>query len=131
SARTIIDSALAEGRDAAEIGRCGGSCADYADRYGAFTLLSEVPYWTSPSADDDSPCGVSYADVLRSTAAGNREVGELLTEILDDVRAGFRTESPLRAPSPASAPARSGCPQRTPYSAVDTASPGPPQSSGR
>lgn len=113
SARTIIDAALADGRDAASLGNSGGSSADYADRHGTFTLLSEVPYWTSPSADDDSPADVSYAEVLRSTAAGHGELGELLTGILRDVGDGFRTESPFLRATRFFAPALVGGAQRT------------------
>jgi hypothetical protein len=98
SARTIIDAALANGRAADSMGSSGGSSADYGDRHGTFTLLCEVPQWTSDAADDTTPTDLAYADLLRETGADLTELGDVLDSVLDDVAEDCRTESPfLRA----------------------------------
>ena len=98
SGKDIVDSALARGRSPESMGNTGGTSADYGDRYGAFTLMCEVPQWTSPVADDDSPTDTSYADLLKATGGELTELGDALTSVFEDVEAQCRTESPfLRA----------------------------------
>lgn len=113
SARTIIDTALADGQGVASLGGAGGSSADYADRYRTLTLLSEVPYWTSPGADDTTATGTTYADVLRANADGVGELGEVLTGVLDELGDDFRTESPFLRATRFFAPGMSGAARRS------------------
>lgn len=42
----------------------GASSWQYADRHGTFTLIAEVPLWTSPGCDDRAPAGVSERRLL-------------------------------------------------------------------
>ncbi len=80
----------------AEVG--GGGSADYAARFGTLTLIAELPYWTHPQALDPSDSGVAYDDVLRRKAAGLRELGRTLTEVLEAAEPHLSIESPfLRA----------------------------------
>ncbi|GAA3585075.1 M14 family zinc carboxypeptidase [Amycolatopsis ultiminotia] len=71
----------------------GGSTTMYSARYGTFTVLSELPYWSDPAADDHTPSGISYAASLTRLGEGVVELGEVLTRAVDDV------EGHLLAPS--------------------------------
>lgn len=66
--------------------RSGASSAGYARRYGTFSIISETPYWTHPSAADRTPISTSYADVLRRRADGLEDLSKRLTEGYDRVR---------------------------------------------
>jgi hypothetical protein len=76
----------------------GDSSAAYAARYGALTLVSEVPYWVHADADDPTPTGVPYGELLRERAAALREVYATLHPVLSTVEAELSVGSPfLRA----------------------------------
>ncbi|MFI7438358.1 M14 family zinc carboxypeptidase [Nonomuraea indica] len=77
----------------------GGAASDsYIARYGTLGLTAEVPYWTSASADDTSPTGRLYRDLVRDQAAGLRAAFEVLDETLTAVAGDLVTRSPfLRA----------------------------------
>lgn len=76
----------------------GTSSAAYASKYGTLTLVSELPYWTNPQVDDDSPTEDVYADVVRQRAAGLRELHEVLSTGLAAISDEVATNSPfLRA----------------------------------
>ncbi|NUR83466.1 MAG: dehydrogenase [Nonomuraea sp.] len=49
---------------AAERAEYGAASWHYADRHGTFTLIAEVPLWTSPGCDDRAPAGVSQRELL-------------------------------------------------------------------
>ncbi|MFJ8335751.1 M14 family zinc carboxypeptidase [Streptomyces sp. NPDC094437] len=66
---------------AAKIG--GSSSAAYAERYGTFYFVTEVPHWSHPDADDTSPTEEPYADVVRRRARDLAETGTFLGGILD------------------------------------------------
>ncbi|WP_159618397.1 M14 family zinc carboxypeptidase [Ruania rhizosphaerae] len=63
----------------------GGSTSMYAARHGTLTILSELPYWSDPSAADSSPSGVRYADALAAYARGLSDAGQLFTAAIDEV----------------------------------------------
>jgi hypothetical protein len=76
----------------------GDSSAAYASRYGTLTLVSELPYLADKNAGDQRPAKIGYGDLLRSQAAGLRELAWLLTDTLDQVSPDLVTDSPfLRA----------------------------------
>lgn len=63
----------------------GCSSGEYAARHGTMTLISELPYWTHPSADDRTPTDTPYGEVLRARALGIGALGDLLHAALDAV----------------------------------------------
>jgi hypothetical protein len=77
----------------------GTSSADYASRYGTFSVVAEAPQWTHPDADDDTELdGVSYASVLTEKAEGLREITAVLGEALAAAEPHLRLDTPyLRA----------------------------------
>ncbi|MFE2938930.1 M14 family zinc carboxypeptidase [Streptomyces sp. NPDC059255] len=66
---------------AAEIS--GASSAAYTEPYGTFYFAAEVPHWSHPDADDNTPVDESYAEVVRERADGLRATGELLGRVLE------------------------------------------------
>ncbi|MBT2410595.1 hypothetical protein J7I94_08475 [Streptomyces sp. ISL-12] len=81
---------------AATIG--GSSSAAYAERYGTFYFVAEVPHWSHPDADDDTPTGERHADVVRRRARALGETGQVLAAVLDAARPRLTIRSPfLRA----------------------------------
>ena len=46
----------------------GSSSAAYAERHGTVSLVAELPYWTHPSADDQTPTDLPYQQVLSDVA---------------------------------------------------------------
>ncbi|NIH81419.1 M14 family zinc carboxypeptidase [Amycolatopsis viridis] len=62
----------------------GDSTSSYAGRYGALTLVTELPYWTSPAAGDESPSGTGYGAAL---AAHGRALTELSAVLADTLAA--------------------------------------------
>ncbi|MFJ6074507.1 M14 family zinc carboxypeptidase [Streptomyces sp. NPDC093065] len=61
----------------------GSSSAAYAEKYGTFYFVTEVPHWSHPDADDDSPAEQRYADVVARRARALDETGTFLGGILD------------------------------------------------
>ena len=82
----LYDLLKAVGEDPTEhIG--GTSSADYASRYGTFSVVAEAPQWTHPDADDDTELdGVSYASVLTDKVEGLREITAVLGAALAEAR---------------------------------------------
>ncbi|MFC4116412.1 M14 family zinc carboxypeptidase [Nonomuraea zeae] len=72
-------------------GDSGDNTASYASRHGALTLISELPYWIDPTADDETPTGTSYAEALAGKAAAVAELAEVLQRGLDAVQADLVT----------------------------------------
>jgi hypothetical protein len=91
------DFAEAAGLDPSELD-AGGSSSAYAEKYGTLSLVTEVPYWSHPDADDTSPSGQNYADVLTMRADGLAELGKILSDTLRAVEPDMSVASPfLRA----------------------------------
>ncbi|WP_199566519.1 M14 family zinc carboxypeptidase, partial [Streptomyces corynorhini] len=79
-----------------EIG--GASSAAYAEKYGTFYFVTEVPHWSHPEADDDTLTTEGYADLVRRRAEGLREAGEFLGAVLDAAAPHLAVPTPfLRA----------------------------------
>ncbi|TDO52552.1 zinc carboxypeptidase [Kribbella sp. VKM Ac-2527] len=73
----------------------GGSSAEYAQRHGTVSLVAELPYWTHPAIDDQSPTDLAYRDALTAAAdelAGNLEA---LMEIFEAARPYLSDDSQL------------------------------------
>lgn len=79
---------------------CGDCSAAYAgDRYGTFTLVTEVPYWAHPDIDDQTETADTYSAVVHRRGDGLHELHDVLTETLTAVAADLAApDSPfLRA----------------------------------
>jgi hypothetical protein len=76
----------------------GASSAAYAEKYGTLTLVTEVPYWLHPDANDVSESDETYADVLKRRAEGMDELSRRLGETLRAIEPDVSIRSPfLRA----------------------------------
>ncbi len=79
-------------------GAYGESSSHYAARYGTFSLVSELPYWTDSTADDEAATDEAYPDVLHRQADGQQEVIAAMRDALATAGAGLTIETPfLRA----------------------------------
>ncbi|WP_019546008.1 M14 family zinc carboxypeptidase [Streptomyces sulphureus] len=95
--RAAYDYLESHGGDPAAVLAGASSCA-YAEPYGTFYFVAEVPQWTHPDAADDSPVPESYREVLRRRAAQLRESGAFLEHILENAAPHLTIASPfLRA----------------------------------
>jgi hypothetical protein len=96
SAEVEYDARVEAGQDTDVIS--GATSAAYAGRYGAFTIVPEVPYWTDPVADDTTETDRSYADVLRSQSAQLAELHTALASAYEQAAPALRLDTPfLRA----------------------------------
>lgn len=76
----------------------GSSSAAYAERYGTFYFVTEVPHWSHPDAEDGTLTDERYADVVRRRAEALAETGAVLGGVLDAAGPDLRIPSPfLRA----------------------------------
>ncbi|WP_406002803.1 M14 family zinc carboxypeptidase [Streptomyces sp. NBC_00829] len=76
----------------------GASSAAYVERYGTFCFVTEVPHWTHPDSDDNSPTLESYRDVVLRRAEGMAQTSRYLNGILDAVGPHLSIRTPfLRA----------------------------------
>ncbi|GAA3799215.1 M14 family zinc carboxypeptidase [Cellulomonas soli] len=83
---------------------CGDSSGSYAARYGTVSLVAELPYWSHPLSDDDTPTATSYRDVVLSKADGLADAGGLLAAILDEAAPDLGIRSPFLRASEAFVP---------------------------
>ncbi|MEU7852862.1 M14 family zinc carboxypeptidase [Nonomuraea sp. NPDC049141] len=75
----------------------GASSWHYADRYGTFTLIAEVPLWTTPGCDDPSDAGLSFGHLVKAAAVRLREELEPLARARTDIRSQCVAHSPFHA----------------------------------
>ncbi|MEU7828651.1 MULTISPECIES: M14 family zinc carboxypeptidase [unclassified Nonomuraea] len=75
----------------------GASSWHYADRYGTFTLIAEVPLWTTPGCDDPSDAGLSFGHLVKAAAVRLREEIEPLARARTDVRPQCVAHTPFHA----------------------------------
>lgn len=76
----------------------GSSSAEWAARWGAQSLVSELPYWSHPDADDLTPIEETYGELLTRTAGDLTAAGRRLQEILEAAEPELEIVSPfLRA----------------------------------
>ncbi|MFC4531975.1 M14 family zinc carboxypeptidase [Sphaerisporangium dianthi] len=74
----------------------GGGSADYAARFGALHLITELPYWADDRVCDLTPTAASYGDVVKAGLAAQREVIDTLGSVMAAVRADLTVRSPFR-----------------------------------
>ncbi|MFC7385773.1 M14 family zinc carboxypeptidase [Sphaerisporangium rhizosphaerae] len=74
----------------------GGGSADYAARFGALHLITELPYWADERVCDPSPTATSYGEVIKAGLAAQREAIDVLNAIMAAVRADLTVHSPFR-----------------------------------
>lgn len=89
SAKAVYDYAVRLGLPTPN--ESGSSSAAYAERHGTVSLVAELPYWTHPAVEDQSPAGVSYqktlfeaADELEQNLLAIDEVFQLARPYLSD-----------------------------------------------
>ncbi|MBT2226972.1 M14 family zinc carboxypeptidase [Nonomuraea sp. NEAU-A123] len=73
----------------------GASSWHYADRYGTFTLIAEVPLWTTPGCDDPSDAGLSFGHLVKAAAVRLREEIEPLARARTDIRSQCVAHTPF------------------------------------
>lgn len=86
--------AIAQADPQAAAALSGGSTRDYCARYGTSSLIGELPLWTVPEADDDSPGSRTLRDLLHAAAAANRANTDLFTGILSRLHGRLPETSP-------------------------------------
>lgn len=74
----------------------GGSSADYAARFGALHLVTEVPFWADERVADQSAAGRTYREVAAEGAAARRELIETLQTGMRAVASDLTVRSPFR-----------------------------------
>ncbi|MFD0661193.1 M14 family zinc carboxypeptidase [Thermocatellispora tengchongensis] len=85
--------------DGARVGRAflaGGSSADYAGRFGALHLVTEVPSWADERVADQSAAGRTLGEVIAEGAAARRELVETMQESMRAVAGDLTVHSPFR-----------------------------------
>lgn len=60
----------------------GGSSTWYCGRWNALVLVSELPYWLDPEADDTSSSGLAYRAALLANAERIESFAEVITRTL-------------------------------------------------
>jgi hypothetical protein len=73
----------------------GSSSAAYAERHGTVSLVAELPYWTHPSIDDQSPTDSPYQQVLMKVADELERNLRSLDEIFQAARPYLSDDSQL------------------------------------
>jgi hypothetical protein len=86
----------------------GGSSAAWAMRHGALCMVAELPYWSHPDADDQTPTDESYADLLRRCADELGASGAELQAFLDEASPMLSIPSPFVEASQAFVPMLAG-----------------------
>lgn len=74
----------------------GGSSADYAARFGALHLVTEVPYWADARVSDRTGTGRTYQEIATAGATARRELIETLQAALGAVSGDLTVRSPFR-----------------------------------
>ncbi|QZN85260.1 M14 family zinc carboxypeptidase [Cellulomonas sp. C5510] len=82
----------------------GESSAAYAARYGTVSLVAELPYWSHPLAEDDTPTSADYADVVRAKGEALVGLGAALAGLLDEARPDLTVRTPFLRASEAFVP---------------------------
>ncbi|MEU6997433.1 M14 family zinc carboxypeptidase [Nonomuraea sp. NPDC046570] len=74
----------------------GGGSVDYADRFDALHLVTELPYWADPRVADETPTGQQYGEAIQASLAAQRALIAELTQSMSAVRADLTVRSPFR-----------------------------------
>ncbi|NEE04046.1 murein peptide amidase A [Phytoactinopolyspora halotolerans] len=83
----------------------GTSSWAYAEKYGTLSLVTEVPYWSHPDANDGEPTEETYAEVLKVRAEGLDELATMLGDTLRAAEPDLSVQSPFLRASRAFIPA--------------------------
>ena len=76
----------------------GDNSASYAyDRYGTFTLLTELPYFYDPRIEDTSPSDMTRLEVLRRSVEEGQQINEDLRRIFAISRQWLKKDNPYAA----------------------------------
>lgn len=77
---------------------CGDNSASYAyEKYGSFTLLTELPYFYDPRIEDVSPSDMSRIDLLKQNVGEMRMIDNNLRGILKLSQRWMSPENPYMA----------------------------------
>jgi Zinc carboxypeptidase len=93
SAEDAYDASVEAGREPES--SSGSTSTAYAGRYGAFSIIPEVPFWTDPAADDTRETDTVYADVLRSQSAQLAELASTLERAHEEAAPALKLDTPL------------------------------------
>ncbi|GAA4079893.1 M14 family zinc carboxypeptidase [Nonomuraea soli] len=74
----------------------GGGSVDYADRFGALHLVTELPYWADHRVSDQSTTGEPYGRTIEACLDGQRELIGELARSLAAVKGDLKIASPFR-----------------------------------
>lgn len=74
----------------------GASSSDYAARFGALHLVTEVPMWPDDRVSDQTESGTGYQRIIAAGAADRRELIGLLETALTAVADDLTVSSPFR-----------------------------------
>lgn len=74
----------------------GASSDGYAQRYGTFTLVVEMPYFDDPRVNDQTVTGTIRREVILQKLAASDEFDAWIVGHLDSVRADLRLSTPIR-----------------------------------
>lgn len=74
----------------------GASSADYAQRYGTFTLVVEMPYFDDPRVNDQTVTGAIRREVILQKLQASDEFDAWIVNCLDEVRDHLRLQTPIR-----------------------------------
>ncbi|MFI6532959.1 M14 family zinc carboxypeptidase [Nonomuraea sp. NPDC050547] len=84
------------GAELGEVYGIGGGSVDYADRFGALHLVTELPYWADPAVSDQTPTGQVYGDTIAAHLASQRDLIAELRRSMAAVGADLTVTSPFR-----------------------------------
>ncbi|MFF4415388.1 M14 family zinc carboxypeptidase [Streptosporangium sp. NPDC001559] len=74
----------------------GGGSVDYAERFGALHLVTELPYWADPRVADETPTGQRYGETIQAGLTAQRALITELARSMSAVRADLTVPSPFR-----------------------------------
>ncbi|MEU1878642.1 M14 family zinc carboxypeptidase [Streptosporangium sp. NPDC020072] len=74
----------------------GGGSVDYAERFGALHLVTELPYWADPRVADETPAGQRYGETIQAGLTAQRALITELARSMSAVRADLTVHSPFR-----------------------------------
>lgn len=85
----------AQGLDPYPPGSAGDASTSYALKYGALSLIAELPQFSDPAADDTTEAATRYRDALRSSGEQLVETGNTLIALLERVDSEVRMDTAL------------------------------------
>ncbi len=95
TSRDAYEWRVEQGLDPAPAGSAGQSSTSYAATHGTMSLIAELPIWRTRGADDTTPSGSNYADLLRDAGTALVETGTELSTLLGRIRSSLTLNSPF------------------------------------